>query len=311
MDWHRHLMLVRIAPLIFVCLWATGFIGARLGLPYSEAGTFLSLRFALAFVLLTIIAMIYRAPWPGMRHALYAVLVGFFIHGVYLGAIFWVIDQGMPAGVSAVIVGLQPLVVAFIAAGWLGELITKRHWVGLIIGIMGVFLVLYPKFDISGSGVTWLTILIAFIGMMAASVGTVLQKKVGASTDLRTGTALQYLGAFLPVFLLALTSETGQIDWTAEMTIAMVWSLFVLSFVAIFLLMWLIREGSVARVSSLMFLVPAVTSIMAYFMFGDRLIFIQFVGIMFSAVAVGLVAYSGGLRATNSPDPSNFKAKIP
>lgn len=301
LGWQRRFMLVRIAPFVFVCLWATGFIGARLGLPYSEAGTFLSLRFALAFVLLSLIAAIFKAPWPGFRSAYHSVLVGFFIHGSYLGPIFWVIDQGMPAGVSAVIVGLQPLVVAFIAAIWLNEIITPRHWVGLVLGVLGVYLVLYPGMDIANSGVNTTTILVALVGMLAASIGTVLQKSIGATTDLRAGTALQYLGAFIPVFILALASETGQIDWTLEMTFAMVWSIFILSFIAIFLLMWLIQEGSVSKVASLFFLVPAVTSIIAYFMFGDRLIPIQLAGIVLSAAAVGLVAHGNGLRATKAP----------
>lgn len=281
-------MLARIAPVVFVCLWATGFVGARMGMPYSEPGTFLSLRFASAFVLLTIIAFVASAPWPGTKTALKSVGIGFLIHGTYLGTVFWVIKQGMPAGVSAVIVGMQPLVAALLAGWWLGEKISLRHWAGVVLGMVGVSMVLYPGLNFADTGVTPLTIGVALFGMLCVSLGTVIQKSLGSSTDLRTGTALQYLGAFIPVFILALVSETGAIDWTGEMILAMVWSVLVMSVVAIFLLMWLIREGSVAKVSSLFFLVPAVAALMCYFLFGEELTVIQLTGMAVSGVAVAL-----------------------
>ena len=290
-------MFAKAAPLVFVCLWATGFIGARLGMPHSEPGTFLAIRFAAAFGLLAMIALAMRAPWPGMRIALHSVLVGMLIHGVYLGSVFWAVDRGMPAGISAVVVGLQPLLTALLAGWWLKEVITGRHWFGLAVGIAGVALVLAPKFDIADSGITAITVSVCVLGMVSATLGTVLQKKFGGQTDLRSGTALQYLGAFIPVGLLAFTSETGEIDWTNEMIVAMVWAIFVLSIVAIFLLMWLIREGSVAKVSSLFFLVPAVATVMAYFLFDEQLVPTQLFGMVLCAAAVALAS----LPATKQP----------
>ncbi|MGI9366850.1 MAG: DMT family transporter [Rhizobiaceae bacterium] len=281
-------MLARIAPVVFVCLWATGFVGARMGMPYSEPGTFLSLRFALAFVLLTLIAFVANAAWPGIKIALKSVGIGLLIHGIYLGTVFWVIKQGMPAGVSAVIVGMQPLTVALLAGWWLGEKISLRHWAGVGLGMAGVSMVLYPGLNFEDSGVTSLTIGVALFGMLCVSLGTIIQKSLGSSVDLRTGTALQYLGAFIPVFILALVSETGTIDWTGEMVLAMVWSVLVMSLVAIFLLMWLIREGSVAKVSSLFFLVPAVAALMSYFLFGEALNMTQLAGMIVCGVAVAL-----------------------
>lgn len=283
-------MFARTAPVIFVCLWATGFVGARMGMPHSEPGTFLALRFAIAFVLLTLIVLAVRAPWPGTKTAFKSIAIGFLIHGTYLGPVFWVIDQGMPAGVSAVVVGLQPLFTAFLAGWWLKETITSRHWGGLVLGMTGVFFVLYPGIDLADSGVNTLTICVALIGMLSVTVGTVFQKSLGSDIDLRAGTALQYLGAFVPVFVLALISETGSIDWTGEMILAMTWSIFVLSLFAIFLLMWLIREGSVAKVSSLFFLVPAVAALMSYFLFGEKLDTIQLAGMVLCALAVAMVA---------------------
>ena len=287
-------MFAKVAPIVFVCLWATGFVGARMGMPHSEPGTFLSFRFACAFVLLTLIAMVARAPWPGTRVAFHSIAIGFLIHGSYLGCVFWVIEQGMPAGVSAVVVGLQPLFTALLAGWWLKETISIKHWIGIVVGMTGVYMVLHPGIDLADSGVNATTIFVSILGMISATLGTVLQKILGSSTDLRSGTALQYLGAFVPVMILALVSETGTIHWTGEMILAMTWSIFVLSLVAIFLLMWLIREGSVAKVSSLFFMVPAVAALMSYFLFGETLNLLQLAGMALSAVAVALVATKVG-----------------
>ena len=161
-------MFARLAPAVFVCLWATGFVGARMGMPYSEPGTFLSFRFAVAFVLLALIAMVAGAPWPGRRTALKSVIIGFLLHGSYLGPVFWVIDRGMPAGVSAVVVGLQPLFTALLAGWWLKEQVTIQHWIGLVLGIIGVSLVLYPGIDLSSSGVNTVTIIVSLVGMLSA-----------------------------------------------------------------------------------------------------------------------------------------------
>lgn len=281
-------MFARAAPVIFVVLWGTGFVGARLGMPYSEPGTFLAIRFAIACILLCAIAAILRAPWPGRRLAFHAIIIGALIHGIYLGSVFWAVDHGMPAGVSAVIVGLQPLLTAMLAGLFLGETISRGHIIGLGIGLLGVVLVLAPKLDITDSGITAATIAVSFMGMVSVTIGTIYQKQVGSGVDLRSGTALQYLGGFTPVFILALFTETGQIVWSAEMIVAMVWAIFVLSFGAVFLLLWLIRQGSVAKVSTLLFLVPAVAALMEYAWFGATLIPLQLFGMALCAVAVAL-----------------------
>ena len=285
-------MLVRIIPFVFVCLWATGFIGARMGMPYSEPGTFLGLRFAIAFFLLVTIALILNAPWPGLKPALQSVLIGSLIHGMYLGPVFWAIDRGMPAGVSAVVVGMQPLLTALLAGWWLKEVITRNHLYGLVLGITGVCLVLYPGLNLSDGGVNLTTISVTLLGAASVTLGTVMQKTVSSTTDLRSGTALQYLGAFIPMMALAMLTETGTIYWGFESIFAMVWLVLILSVVAIFLLMWLIQEGSVAKVSSLFFLVPGVAALIAYFLFDETLVPIQLLGMAICAVAVALAVYS-------------------
>jgi len=285
-------MLQRIAPAAFVCIWATGFIGARLGLPYSEPGTFLAIRFGVAFVLLTLIAMALKAKWPGWKMALHSIAIGSLLHGFYLGGVFWSIEHGMPAGVSAVIVGLQPLLTAVLAGWLLNEVITKQHWGGVILGIIGVVLVLAPKIDIADSGINGATIMASVFGMIAVTLGTIYQKQAGSSIDLKSGTTLQYLGGFLPVAALSFFMETQEIEWSFEMIFAMIWAIFVLSIFAIFILMWLIRQGSVAKLSTLFFLVPGVTAIIAYFLFGEVLIPIQLFGMLLCAAAVALASRS-------------------
>ncbi len=289
-GWQMNFMFAKFAPAVFVCLWATGFIGARLGMPYAEPGTFLAIRFAIAFGILTLVALVFKASWPGMKTALHSILVGMLIHGIYLVAVFWTIQQGMPAGVSAVIVGLQPLLTALLAGWLLNEIITGRHWVGLAIGLFGVVLVLSPKLDITGSGINVATVVVSLFGMGSLTLGTILQKKLPPNLDIRSNTALQYLGGFFPVFILSMFTETQSIEWNGQVIFAMVWLVLVLSVAAIFLLMWLIREGSVARVSSLFFMVPAVAAIMAYFLFDETLVLIQLVGMVLCAIAVILAS---------------------
>ncbi|MDA8870122.1 EamA family transporter [Rhizobiaceae bacterium] len=289
--------LLRAAPVVFVLLWATGFIGARMGMPYAEPGTFLAIRFALAFVLLAALAAALRAKWPGFALAWRCVAIGALLHGVYLGGVFWAVHRGMPAGVVAVIVGLQPLLTAALAGVWLGERVTRRHAIGLAAGFAGVVLVLAPKIDVAGAGITGATVAAAVLGAIAVTIGTVWQKRLGASVDLRSGTALQYAGGVVPVLLLALTTETGTVQWTGELVFAFVWLVFVLSIGAVFLLMWLIREGSVARVSTLFFLVPGVAATLAWALFGETLSPVQLAGMALTASAVALANRRAPLTA--------------
>lgn len=281
--------MTRLAPPLFVLLWATGFIGARAGMPYAEPGTFLAMRFAIAFALLAAIATLARASWPGRREAGFSVIVGMLVHGIYLGGVFWAVREGMPAGVAAAVVGLQPLLTASLAGWWLGEPVTVRHRIGLILGLVGVALVLAPKFDVGGSGITPATIAATLLATVAITLGTVLQKRIGAIGDLRSGTALQYLGALLPVGLLMLF-ETRRVEWAAELVFALAWLVLVLSLAAVFILMWLIRQGSVARVSTLFFLVPGVAALMAWGLFGETLNPWQLVGMSLTAIAVWLAS---------------------
>ncbi len=266
-------------------------------MPYAEPGTFLLLRFIFAFVLLACIALAFKAPWPRGRMLLGALVVGMLVHGVYLGGVFWAIDRGMPAGIAAVVVGLQPLITAIIAGVYLGEVVTARHRIGIVLGLLGVILVLLPGIladDTMASSLSVATVVVVTVATLAVTTGTVLQKRLGLGVDLRSGTAVQYLGGAIPVVLLA-TTETREITWNGQLVFALIWLVLVLSLGAVFLLMWLIREGSVSQVAALFYLVPAVTSLIAWALFDETLGVVQLLGMALAAVAVWLATSSGQL----------------
>lgn len=285
---------IRIAPVVFVCLWATGFVGARMAMPHAEPASFLAIRFAIAFALLAGLAIAAGAKWPKGRDFLHALVVGMLIHGLYLGSVFWAVNRGMPGGVSAIIVGLQPLLTALLARSWLGEELNLRHWIGLAIGFVGIIMVLLPGLQLEDSGIRAVTIGACLVGVAGITVGAVYQKRYATGLDLRSGNAVQYLGAFIPMMLFSFAFESFEIHWNGETLFAMAWLVFVLSIGAVFLLMWLIREGSVARVSSLFYLVPAVAALMTWALFGETLTPIQIIGTVLCALAVSLAA--GGWR---------------
>ncbi len=268
-------------------------------MPYAEPFSFLSLRFAIAAGLLGLLALLARAPWPGWRLAIHCAVVGMLLHGIYLGAVFWSIDHGLPAGISAMIVGLQPITVAIFAAPLLGEQVSRRHWIVLLIGLAGLLLVLGPKFEFGGSGITPLNIAVCLFAMLGQTAGTIYQKKFAANVPLRTGTFWQYSGALIPCLIYSATFETFTFNWNGELVFAMVWLVLVLSIAAIFLLMMLIREGSVSRVSSLFYMVPASTAIIAYFLFGETLNTPQRVGMALCAVAVRIAMTAGRSSVKN------------
>jgi drug/metabolite transporter (DMT)-like permease len=283
-------LLVAAAPALFVLMWATGFVVARYSAPHASPFAFLSIRFPIAGLLFVLIALVLAAPWPGARQALHATVAGAFLHGGYLGPVYWAVAHGMPAGVSALIVGLQPLMTAILAAGLVGERIALRHWLGLAIGIAGVALVVSPKLQggLTG-GITALTVAVNVAGALSISFGTVYQKRFATALNLASGGAWQYAGATLVVLVAALLTEDMRFDGTPEAWFALAWSVIVLSLAAISLLMLLIRLGDVGRVASLIFLVPGVSALMAYGLFGETLTAVQILGMAVCAGAVLIV----------------------
>lgn len=290
----------RLIPATFVLLWATGFIGARYAMPWAEPFTFLAVRFVLAFLILGAVMLVLGSGRLSRRAALHAVLIGMLLHGVYLGGVFWAIHQGLPAGLSALIAGLQPLVTAVLAGKLLGEEIRPRHWVGLAVGFVGVVIVLSPKLGTLGGGVTWQTLTASVIAMAGISAGTIWQKRVGSTGDLVTGTFWQYVGAAILMTVASMLFETRQMTVNGELIFAMAWLVFVLSIGAIFLLMVMIRDGAMSKVASLFYLVPAVTAVIAWLLFGEQLSLVQLVGMAIATLGVGLAMAQPGTRARAS-----------
>lgn len=276
------------APAAFVLLWATGFIGARYAMPWCEPFVFLAARFAIAGVIIALAAIVAGVKWPGRKTALHAAISGSLIHGVYLGAVFWAIRNGLPAGMSALIVGIQPLLTALIAGAVLKETVTPRHWTGLMTGLAGIAFVLSPKLSFAGQGVNTATLSASVLAVLAVSAGTIWQKRFVTGADLRGSTACQYLGAFLVAATVSLLFEKQECTLTVELVFAMAWLVAVLSIGAIFLLMMLIRDGAVSKVASLFYLVPAVTAVMAWALFNETLSAVQIAGMIVTAFGVAM-----------------------
>jgi drug/metabolite transporter (DMT)-like permease len=276
-------------PALFVVLWSTGFIGAKLGLPHAGPLTFLALRYGLAAGLLVLVALAVRAPWPRRPAEIghYAV-AGLLVHGVYLGGVYVGISFGVEAGVSALIVGLQPLLTAALAGVVLGERVTPRQWAGLGLGLLGVALVLGRKLgEGPGDALGSLACVAALLGITA---GTLYQKRHCAGMDLRTGNVVQFAAAGLATALLALLFEDTRINWTADFVFALLWLVFVLSLGAVSLLYVLIRRGAAAQVASLFFLVPPCTALMAWPLFGETLGPVALIGMVLTAAGVAMAS---------------------
>lgn len=279
---------VRWMPGTFVLLWATGFIGARYGLPYAEPATFLLLRFALVVALLLPIAVVGGACWPPSRaQVVHLAVAGILVHGGYLGGVFSAIHAGMSAGVSALIVGLQPVLTALAAAPLLGERVTARQWLGLAFGFGGVALVVGDRASLGG--LSAYSLAMAVVALVSITIGTVYQKRFCGAFDLRTGAIIQFVAAGLALAPIAIAFEHAPVRWTGEFLFALAWLVIVLSIGAISLLALLIRRGAATKVASLFYLVPAVTATIAFVLFGETLGPLALAGFGVAVAGVALV----------------------
>ena len=273
-----------LAPAVFVLLWSTGFVGAKYGLPYAEPFTFLALRLAIAGALLALAAAFTRTRID-RAHAGRAAVSGLLLHATYLGGVFWAIKHGTPAGVTAVVVSLQPVLVAALALPLLGERLVPRQWLGLVLGVTGVVLVVAPDL---GGAVPVAGLVSCVVALAGGTGGTLWQKKYGDGIPLLWGTCVQYGAATLVLALASLATEHQHIAWTAKLVGALVWLVVVLSLGAILLLMVLLRRGTASSVSSLLYLVPPATALEAWLLFDERLPLLSVVGVGVTALGVAL-----------------------
>jgi drug/metabolite transporter (DMT)-like permease len=276
----------RAAPLIFVVIWATGFVVARLVAPHAEPLTFLSVRFAATIGILAPAALVVGARWPtGSRQWRDALIAGVLLQGVYLGGVFWSVRHGLSAGISSLVVGLQPLLTAMLAGPLIGEKVSGRRWLGILIGFVGAALVLAPRL---GDGIAPLPLAVCTLAMMGITLGTLWQKRTAADVDLRTNAVVQFMGALAVTLPLALLLEEGQFDFSGELIFGLAWAVFGMSIGAIALLLHLIRHGAVAGVAALLYLVPPISAAMAYVIFGETLTLVQTAGMLVAAIGVAL-----------------------
>jgi len=275
-------------PATFVFLWATGFVGAKFGLPYAQPATFLLYRFAFVVALMLPIALVLRVPWPPDRsQVVHIAIAGVLLHGGYLGGVFTAIHAGMSAGLSALIVGLQPILTALAAAAFLGERVTARQWLGLALGFGGVALVVAQRLTVGGlSGFSFAMALLALVSITS---GTIYQKRFCGAFDLRSGAVIQFVAAGLVLAPFALAFEHEPVRWTGEFVFALAWLVLVLSIGAISLLTLLIRRGAATKVASLFYLVPPVTASIAFFLFGETLGPLALAGFVLAVVGVAVV----------------------
>jgi drug/metabolite transporter (DMT)-like permease len=276
------------APAVFVVLWASGFIGGKYGLPYAEPFTLLSLRMIAVVAVLAIIVFATRPPWPSRADAAHSAVTGSLMHGVYLGGVFFAIDRGLPPAIVALVVGLQPVLTSTVASRLLGDRVTARQWVGLLLGLAGVYLVVRGNLA-GGAGAPLPAWLASGVGLAGITAGTLYQKRFGGMIDWRPGFLFQYGAAVIMFGVGALAFEARAVDWNAHLFGALAWMVLVLSLGAIWLLYFLIRRSAATRVVSLFYLVPPVTALMAYVMFGDRLDTWSLVGMAACAGGVFLV----------------------
>ncbi len=285
----RATALAPFVPLLFVVLWSTGFIGAKLGLPDCEPLTLLSLRYASVLVLMGAVALATRAPWPATRAQwLHIGVAGLLIHAVYLGGVFTAIRLGLPAGVTALVVGLQPVLTALGAGLFLHERVRATQWAGLALGLAGVVLVVAHKVAGSGGPAAARLLVPAVTALVGITAGTLYQKRFCPSFDLRTGSVVQFLPCLVVTALVAWRTETMVVHWTPAFVFALGWLVLVLSLGAVSLLNVLIRRGSAVNVASLFYLTPPVTALIAWAMFGETLTGLALAGMAVTVFGVWL-----------------------
>lgn len=281
--------LIRLIPILFVFLWSTGFIGAKYALPYIEPFYLLFIRMVFTIAVFLVLCLIFKARWPPLRLAGHQMVAGALIHGVYLGGIFAAIKLDMPAGIAAIIVGVQPVLTALLSWQLMGERLRAMQWTGLALGLVGVIAVILSTRQQANVEMTPLAIGFAIMALVAISVGTLYQKRFGGGVDLLTGSFWQYVSTSVLMGLLAWGFETREVIWSTQLIMALAWLVLGLSVSAILLLMYMIREGEASKVASYFYLVPLVACVEAWLLFDEALPPIAIGAILLTVLGVYLV----------------------
>jgi drug/metabolite transporter (DMT)-like permease len=276
----------RAAPAVFVVLWSTGFIATKYVVNNADPLSYLAIRMALVVGLMLIIVAGTRPKWPDGVGIFDSAVAGILVHGFYLGGTAVAIAHSIPAGLSALIPGLQPILTSTLANRWLGERVTPLQWGGLLLGLGGVGLILHNRPMTGEAGWGWLA---SGVSLVSITLGTLYQRRYCNRIDWRAGNLVQYVAVTIVFAIGAFLFENNVVHWTTEFVLALAWLVVVLSIGSIGLLYWLIRHQAATSVASLFYLVPAVTALMAFVLFGERLDAVAIAGMAACAAAVFLV----------------------
>ena len=285
----------RAAPGVFVVLWSSGFIGTKYVLEGAEPFTYLAIRMALVAVLMALIVAIARPKLPNRAEIGHSAVAGLLIHGIYLAGTSVAMYHSVPAGIAALIPGMQPILTSTLANRWLGERVTKLQWAGLLFGLCGVLLVLHGRKMTGEFGWAWLGTCVALVSI---TLGTLYQKRFCGKIDWRAGNLVQFIASAILCTICAFLFETRAVTWSSEFILSLLWLIVVLSIGSIGVLFWLIRRGSATQAASLFYLVPATTAVMAFFLFDERLDYLGIFGMALCAAGVFLVN-----KPSKKPDP--------
>ena len=287
MSDERQAALIRAMPVVFVLIWSTGFIVARFGMPHAPPMKFLAWRYLFSIVCFLPWIWLAKVNWP--KNALqwrHLAVTGVLMHACYLGGVWAAVKMGMGSGLSSLIVGLQPVLTALWLAG-AGTLVSKRQWAGLVLGFLGLMMVVSRKFGPGGEA-NWVNLSLALGALIGITAGTLYQKRFVAPCDVRTANVVQLGAALLATLPLALL-ETESVHWNAQLAGAMAWSVLALTLGGSSLLYLLIQRGAAASVTSLMYLVPPATALLAWLLFDEPITAIAVAGIAITAIGVSLV----------------------
>jgi len=284
--------LISAAPWFFIVIWSSGFVVARYAFEDADALFFLSIRLLLATAILFLLTLALRQPIRLSRRDFSAsLLIGISLHGLYLAGVWYAIELGAPSGLSSVITSMQPILVSLMAVRILGEALSKRQLVGLVFGLSGVILVVLPKLSQSG-GFTAETLGFLFLALAGSTIATLLQKRIGHSIPLMIGTTYQFAVAGIGLLVVSILRGRTRFEVTHTSLWAMLWAVLVTSIAAVLLLLWLLNQGSAAKVSSLLYLVPPMAVLQAFLLFHEKVTSLGLVGIGMTAAGVALVIRS-------------------
>jgi drug/metabolite transporter (DMT)-like permease len=280
---------IAVAPWIFIVIWSSGFVVAKYAFESADSLFFLAIRLLLATVILFALTVLLRQPLRISRRDVYSsIAIGLCLHGLYLAGVWYAIELRAPAGLSSVVTSLQPALVSLLAIGLLGETLSRKQSLGLILGIIGVVLVVLPKLS-SADGFTIESLSFLVVALIGSTAATLLQKRIGHSIPLMIGTTIQFGAAALVLLIVSIALGRTRFEVNATAIWSMAWAVLVTSIAAVLMLLWLLNRGTAAKVSSLLYLVPPMAVLQALVLFGEKVNAQAIIGIVMTSLGVALV----------------------